>query len=187
MSPAKEFSPFRMVLTLMIICAASGALLATAQEFTKDRITAVRAANQAKAIRAVLPSTTVTMKEVKIDGIEVHKAYDIKGSLVGAAIPVSDDKAYDGLISFMVGLDAQGRLFAIQKLKLTETPGLGTKVVEKDFLGGILNKGEKDLKWTVKKDGGDVDAVAGATISSRATLRAVSSAFPIFEKIRQQD
>ena len=118
--------------------------------------------------------------------VEVYPARDAEGKLIGLAIPISDAKGYSGEIKMMIGLDSEGKVIRISLLEHKETPGLGDAIGKDKFLGPLLGQDAKSVVWKVKKDKGDIDAVTAATISSRAALRAISSAFPIFEKAKAQ-
>ncbi|MFP4379716.1 MAG: RnfABCDGE type electron transport complex subunit G [Candidatus Sumerlaeia bacterium] len=186
MPPAKEFSPLRMILTLIIICSASGVLLAAMQEMTKERIAAAKEAAKLEAVLKVLPKGVESTSTFILGDLETFAGFDASGKFMGVAIPGSDPKGYNGLVKLMIGMDAQGKLTGVQPLKVTETPGLGTKIIENDFLKQMIGKGPDDISWKVKKDGGSVDAVAGATISSRAAINAITSAFEQFSQVRDQ-
>ena len=79
----------------------------------------------------------------------------------------------------MVGFLPDGTIKNISVLDIKETPGLGTKMKEPKFLDQFVNKNPADFVLKVKKDGGDVDALTGATISSRAFSSAVQTAYDV--------
>ena len=86
----------------------------------------------------------------------------------------------------MVGFNSEGIINNTAVLEHKETPGLGTKMKEpkfKDQFMGI-DPGNFDLK--VKKDGGDVDAITAATISSRAYSEAVDMAYQTYLKVQEE-
>lgn len=118
-----------------------------------------------------------------VAAIEAYPARDKGGALLGWAIPTSNPQGYGGTLKFMVGLDAQGRIARIKALEIPETPGLGDAVAKPKFLEKMQGKGAEGTKWTVSKDGGDIDGITAATISSRAAIGAISSAFPIYEAL----
>ena len=89
----------------------------------------------------------------------------------------------------MVGLDAEGKVLGTAVLKHSETPGLGAKITDTEshfiqqFVG--MNPAANPLK--VKKDGGDVDAITAATISSRAFCDAVNRAVAAFNQVKEEN
>ena len=76
----------------------------------------------------------------------------------------------------MIGFDAKGVIQKINVLEHSETPGLGTKMEEPKFKDQFLGKSPETFRLRVKKDGGDVDGITAATISSRAFSDAVERA-----------
>lgn len=129
--------------------------------------------------------------------------------LVGVAIETMSNKGFGGDIKIMVGLKPDGTVIDYQVLSHKETPGLGTKMVDWfkphaaeggernaffDWLYGIksgggnsdgnsvIGKNPKTTNFTVSKDGGDIDAITAATISSRAFLDAVCIAYKTYTK-----
>jgi len=192
----KEFSSFSMVATLVVICLVAGAVMAAVQRLTAEPIEAAKRQEKLEAIRHVLqrrdtpdgpfrPLDYVNEPDqdaFEVNGATAYPARDSQGRLVGLAVIVSDPKGYGGPIRMMVGLDAEGRVMRIQKLEMSETPGLGDAVAGEKFLDPLLGQSARSIKWAVRKDGGDVDAVTAATISSRAAVRAISSAFDAWDK-----
>jgi electron transport complex protein RnfG len=81
----------------------------------------------------------------------------------------------------MVGILADGTLKNISVLQHAETPGLGSKMSEPAFKDQFNDKRADSFNFKVKKDGGDVDAITAATISSRAFCDAVNRALSTFE------
>ena len=74
----------------------------------------------------------------------------------------------------MVGIDKNNKITGIEVISQQETPGLGAKIKESSFLQQFIGKTLEELK--IKKDGGKIDAVTGATISSRAVTNGVRQA-----------
>ena len=91
----------------------------------------------------------------------------------------------------MVGFDAEGNISGYEILGSSETPGLGAKAdkwFQKEGKGNVIGKNPANDNLTVSKDGGDVDAITGSTITSRAFCRLVATAYDAFkqEKGEQQ-
>lgn len=179
-----------MFLSLTIICVAAGAILAGVNLYTTGPIAATKAAALEKAIKAVTPAfdnkpTEEAYMAATADGdsLRIYPAMK-EGKLVGAAVESNTKKGFSGEIRVIVGFDAEGKLLNYSVLQHAETPGLGAKMQEwfrqdrnrQSVLGRNLADGE--LK--VSKDGGDVDAITAATITSRAFLNAVNRAYSAF-------
>ena len=117
------------------------------------------------------------------DSLKIYPASK-GGEFVGAAVESNTKKGFSGEIKVIVGFDKEGKLLNYSVLQHAETPGLGAKMQEwfstdknkQSVLGRSLSAGP--LKVT--KDGGDVDAITAATITSRAFLDAVNRAYSAF-------
>ena len=98
--------------------------------------------------------------------------------LVGTAVGTYSNKGYDATqIQLMVGFLPDGSIRNISVIQQKETPGLGTKMKEPKFKDQFNKKNPAEFKLKVKKDGGQVDAITAATISSRAFCDAVDRAY----------
>ena len=88
-------------------------------------------------------------------------------------------------MKLMVGFTADGTIVNIEVLEQAETPGLGTNmtVIDNPLLLSFKGKQAAEMNMTVKKDGGDVDALTAATISSRAYADAVARAYAAFKSV----
>ena len=132
----------------------------------------------------------LVLPEGETDSLTVYPAKK-GGALVGFAIESYTQKGFSGLIRVMVGFDATGQLVDFSVLQHSESPGLGSRIPEwyheKSEGSGIrdlrgLNM-KKEAPLTVSKDGGKVDAITAATISSRAFLDAVNRAWRTFSSL----
>jgi electron transport complex protein RnfG len=174
-----------MTLSLTVICVAAGTTLSALNETTKADIEASRKAKLENAILKVVPafdnSPVNEAYTVESDGT-VFTVYPAKkgGQAVGAAIE-SASSGFSGEISVIVGIDSHNKLLNYSVIKHTETPGLGSKMEDwfrsdkpnRNILGKDLSKGA----LRVTKDGGGVDGITAATISSRAFLDAINKAY----------
>jgi electron transport complex protein RnfG len=115
------------------------------------------------------------------DSIEIYPAY-LKNQFVGAAVIGLTDKGFSGLVKIMIGFKPSGDIENVVVLEQKETPGLGTRMTEDKFLQQFKGVNMSTFKLKVKKDGGDVDALTGATISSRAFCDATQTAYDAFIK-----
>ncbi len=178
-----------MLLSLVAITFISGVSLAFMNELTKGPKAEARKQKKIKAIKSVLPEITNNPFEEKMTfGLEGTKdSLDFfigknGEEFAGVAVSTFSDKGYNGLIQLMVGFDKNGAIHNIVTLLQKETPGLGTNITSPSFLKQYLGKNPKEWKLKVKKDGGDTDAITGATITSRAFNDAVQRAYDNYVK-----
>jgi len=161
---------------------------------TKGPIEQGQREKKEKALQAVLPEYEGTVRDTVIidadnEEIPVHLAIGKNGELCGAGIETYTKKAFAGRFDLMVGFDADGAIVNTEVIKAGETPGLGDKI-NKDKEGNgwaqqFNHQNPAEFQLVVKKDGGDVDAITAATISSRAYCDAVQRAYDIFMKIKE--
>ena len=185
---AKKDTLLNMFVALFLICIVAGGVLGIVYNATKDPIAAAENAKRTAAIKNVLPEfktlkTVNVMSAVEGDNTEIpfHLAYDTDNNFIGAAVETFTNKGFSGNISLMVGILADGTIKNISVLQHAETPGLGSKMEEETFKGQFCDKNPASFNFSVKKDGGDVDAITAATISSRAFCDAVNRALSTFE------
>lgn len=183
MADKKISSSFsNMVIVLSIISLVSALALAFTYSVTKDAIAQVGIKRTMKALEQVLPSFNNNPDNEKytVEGDEFKEMllYPAKkdGKLVGTAIQTYSTKGFAGRVTLMVGFDDKNKIVGITVLKHNETPGLGTRMAEK-FKDQFAGKDPAVYKMKVKKDGGDVDAITAATISSRAFCDATEKAY----------
>lgn len=178
-----------MVLSLTIIALVAAAALGGMYLLTKEPIEKAKQEKQTAAINSVLPQIDgIRLAEPEVqEGYTIHRAY-VGDSLAGAAVETSSN-GFGGVIRLMVGFDTEGNIVDYEVLEHSETPGLGShmgvwfKPTEKNKnRQSIIGKNPAATQLIVSKDGGDVDAITAATISSRAFLSAVQSAYDAFMK-----
>ena len=183
---AKKDTLINMFVALFVICIVSGGVLGVVYNATKDPIAAAETAKKTEAIKNVLPEfnelkETMVMSALEDVEIPFYLAYDADNNFIGAAVETFTNKGFSGNISLMVGILADGTLKNISVLQHAETPGLGSKMTEPTFKDQFNGKKADSFNIKVKKDGGDVDAITAATISSRAFCDAVNRALSTFE------
>ena len=187
MAKKKESTLINMVIALLVITAVSGGVLGLVYGMTKDAIAEVDQKKNEAAIQAVLPlEGEITYKadtmQFKYEGVELtfpcNLAYDANGNFQGAAVKTSEG-GFGGKIDMMVGFLADGTIKGTSVLSHAETPGLGANMTGK-FKDQFVDKNPASYRLTVTKDGGDVDAITAATITSRAFSKAVDKAYNAF-------
>jgi len=186
MAGKKESSFFNMVSTLLLITAVAAFSLGTVFNLTKEPIALAKKAKQEAVIKAVLPLfDKLEVLQVKSawedDSLQFNLAYQ-NDQFVGAAINTFTNKGFGGNIKLMVGLLPDGSINNISVLEHKETPGLGDKMQKKKSPWSEQFNGQNltSFKLAVTKDGGDVDAITAATISSRAYTDAVKRAYETY-------
>jgi Na+-translocating ferredoxin:NAD+ oxidoreductase subunit G len=188
MSSKKESNFINMVLTLFLVAAIAAMALGAVYSVTKEPIAIAKQKKLEMAIKAVLP---------EFDSLTVLKVPDAEGSdsltfyftsknnePVGVAINSYTNKGFAGNIEVMVGFLPDGTINNTAVISQKETPGLGDKMDKKksNFSDQFNGKNPSDFILKVKKDGGDVDAITAATISSRAFCDAITRAYNTLEK-----
>ncbi len=177
----------KLIGSLTAICLISGALLAFVYGATAERIEAVAQMRIAAAAAQVLPPHDRIEDEIEIQHENsvflFRPAYRDDDSLVGYAIQFATREGYGGEIRMMLGLDTSGMTTGLAILPgHTETPGLGAKITEPAFLQSFRNKSLHATNWRVAKDGGEIDEITAATISSRAVANAVKQVSTVYKE-----
>ena len=180
-----ESSLKNMVLVLFTITLVSSAAVGGVYMITEEPIAQVKIAAVNDALKQVLPeyeATTSQTIEVNSLPIVAHTA-TVADKAVGYAVESISKNGFGGTVRLMVGFDNNGTILNINVLEQKETPGLGTKMADEGnaLLASFKDKSAADIKMTVKKDGGDIDALTAATISSRAYAEAVAVAYEAFK------
>ncbi len=178
-------------------------LLAITYLETKDSIAKSEQEEKLKLISQLLPrssfdndivSDKVTLPADALLGTRAPgKAYRARlaGQPVGVAMEVIAPDGYSGRIDLLVAVKADGSVAGVRVVSHKETPGLGDyiDIAKSDWIaifgGKRLNDG-KDDEWQVKKDGGQFDYMAGATISPRAVVKAVHKAMQYYQLHRDE-
>ena len=185
----KKDTFINMVISLFVITIISGFSLGYVNDLTAGPKAKAKLERKVNALKLVLPEfdnnpveDILLVKSDKVkDSVEVYPAY-LNSAFVGAAIIGSTDKGFSGLIKIMVGFKPNGDIQNIVVLEQKETPGLGTKMKDEKFLKQFRNVNPSKFNLKVKKDGGEVDALTGATITTRAFSEATQMAFDEFIK-----
>lgn len=186
-----------LVLSTGLISCVATALMAWVFVITEAPIAAAQQQKNTAALSQVLPAfdNQPLQEAITFNGVTFYTARK-DGQITGFAGETISTKGYAGEISILAGLKPDGTITTVLVTKQSETPGLGTvvaeRVREKTISGLIAGKKETGLPankildqfngmkavagqtpWAVKKDGGELDAITGATITSRAVGEAV--------------
>ena len=178
-----------MVLVLSGICLVCSALLGTVYAVTKAPIAASEVQKVNAAIAAVTPSfDNVPSEAVRdVEGGQIYTATN-GGEPVGYAIKVSVG-GFGGPLQLMVGFTPDGTVYNTSVISHSETPGLGAKIVDGSAAPREQVKGKNlaSSKISVRKDGGEIDAITASTITSRAFLKGVNAAYEVFKNNCMKD
>jgi electron transport complex protein RnfG len=199
-----------LVLSTGLISFVATALMAWVFVITEAPIAAAQQQKNTAALSQVLPAfdNQPLQEAVTLNGVTFYTARK-DGQIAGFAGETISTKGYAGEINVLAGLKPDGTITTVLVTKQSETPGLGTvvaeRVREKTISGVIAGKKETGLPpnrildqfngmkavagqtpWAVKKDGGELDAITGATITSRAVGGAVFAIAETFAQNKEQ-
>lgn len=183
---------------LGLFCLGFGLLLAVTDAITLDDIAARSMEDKQNSLSQVLPDAlhdnnpvTDTLAMTNAEGKEVTVFRARKGGQVTGVAYEIFGTGYAGEIRLMMGIAADGKLLGVRVLAHKETPGLGDKIEVKKgpwierFTG--LSLGNPPIeRWKVKKDGGDFDQFAGATITPRGVMAAIRGGLEFFAEHQSQ-
>nr|WP_313408529.1 electron transport complex subunit RsxG [Pseudomonas sp.] len=202
MLPEISRSMLKNALVLGLFAIGTVGSVALLQQGTATRIAAAEREAQVRALAEILPAGSydnhLLDNRIELNAPELghrspQSAYlALKGEQPSALIlPVTAPDGYSGAIHLLVGIFADGRLAGVRVLGHRETPGLGDKIelAKSDWIRSFEGKSLSDPNedgWAVKKDRGDFDQFAGATITPRAVVKAVHGALRYFDTHRAQ-
>lgn len=191
-----ESNLLNMILSLGGVTIVAAVLLAWVNGITEEPIKEAKIKTQTEAMNNVLPDhdndPLADKATVTLDNGTVAIIYPAKkdGKLAGAAVETQADGFADK-IAVIYGFEADGTVRNYSVLQHSETPGLGSKMESwfRDSSGkrNIIGHNPGKENMTVTKDGGSIDAITAATISSRAFLKTLNDAFAAYMKHNQQN
>jgi len=188
-----KFGASRHAVVLGLFCLGFGIVLALTNQVTADDITQRATEDRLNLLVQVLPDelydtspldNVLTVADAEGKEVKVYRALK-DGRMTGVAYEVRGS-GYAGEIRLMMGVDADGRILGVRVLAHKETPGLGDKIEVKKgdwilrFTGLSVNE-PPAAQWKVKKDGGQFDQFAGATITPRGVVAAVHRGLELFQ------
>jgi len=177
---------------LGVFCLGFGLLLAITDRLTVEDIAARALDDRQNSLAQVIPDSvhdnnpvtdTIQMTDGHGKEITVYRARKA-GKITGVAYEIHGN-GYAGEIKLMMGVDSEGKLLGVRPLAHKETPGLGDKIEVKKgdwilrFTGLSLGNPVPE-RWKVKKDGGEFDQFAGATITPRGVVGAIRGGLEFF-------
>ena len=175
----------KLGLVLLAITAATGLILGLAHEITLEPIRATQERQRQEAFRATLPGTQTFVPLQVPEGSAVREVQEgrVGGAVTGHVFTVAP-KGYAGPVVFVVGISRDGVIRGIRILNQSETPGLGANAGEPAFSGQFDGKRAEPLTVvkTPPANPQDIQAISGATITSRAIAGGVNDAVQTWEK-----
>lgn len=189
-------------LVLTVITVVAGAALGVVYEITKDPIAKAQEAALNASYQEVFTDAATfadvdgfdseeaskVVADAGIKGVTIDfakEAEDASGSALGYVIGVTSDGGYGGDISFTMGITTDGEMTDYATTSISETAGLGMHAADK-------GEGTFESQWqgkaagtdyAVTKDGGDIQAISGATITSRCMTKGINGGFAYFESL----
>ncbi|MDR1564812.1 MAG: RnfABCDGE type electron transport complex subunit G [Oscillospiraceae bacterium] len=165
-------------IALFLICFLVTALLGTVNLVTEPIIAETAAGIQDEACGRVLQGAA------GFESIDetAYKGVDTQGKTVGYVI-IASSTGYGGEIKLMVGINAEGVVQGVEILSMSETPGLGANAKKDKFISQYKGKDANKGELKVSKDGGEIDAITAATISSRAVTQGVNQALERYKEL----
>lgn len=167
-------------INLMIVSMIGGAILAATNFVTTPKIEEVEKEAKLKAMQTVLPAA-IEFKEFK-EKEGFFEGLDLDSNLVGYVISCLA-VGYGGGFWVMVGIDKEFKVIEISILTHKETPGLGDKIEKESFKGQFRNKGSENLEIVKMPTKDKIQAITGATLSSKAVTEAVRKGLEELEGI----
>jgi Na+-translocating ferredoxin:NAD+ oxidoreductase subunit G len=186
---AKTESTFKnMVLSLTLISLGASACLGFVYVMTREPIANSVLNKKLDAIRQVVPEFDNNPFEEMFrlpsdngDSLDIFPAKK-DGKIIGYAVNTYSKTGFSGNISLIAGFKPDGTIINISVLEQKETPGLGAKMTEPSFKDQFNDKNPSQFMVKVRKDGGQVNAITAATISSRAFCDAIQRAYNAIQK-----
>ncbi len=162
--------------TLFVICLVATFLLGMTNSVTAPIIEKLAVETEIKSRQTVF-ADAASFGEATIsqDGTSIVAALDEAGSIIGHVV-VNTAKGYGGDISVMTGVDINGKVTGVNILSHAETAGLGAKAAEQSFRDRFIGLVSGITVSKDKAGENSIDAITGATITSRAVVNAVNAA-----------
>lgn len=149
------------IMVLFIICFMAGLLVSFVYAVTHNRIEERKKQELNNALQQVF-SQTKRIEESQKEDFLYYQAFDEEDNLLGY-IFITEVEGYSSTIRAVVGAEPTGKIKEVRILEQNETPGIGSKITEEDFLNRFKGKTYLD----------QIDTITGATISSSSLIKAI--------------
>lgn len=166
---------------LSMICIIAGTSLSITNYYTTKKIVLQKIKSEEAGLKEVLPNA---FRFESMDSYS-QKGFDQGGNITGYVLKITAN-GYSGEIVALVGIDQNFKISGVKILTQNETPGLGAKITEKDFLSQFIGKPSEKIFLKMDNKDGEIDAITSATISSRAITNGIRRTIDEFkEKIER--
>lgn len=165
----------RLTLTLLLITAVVAGLLALVNALTEEKIQTLQEEKARSAMLQVLPANTYEEIPCQKEGITAAYRADDAGYVVRLEV-----NGFGGAIDMMVGVKTDGTVSGISIVSHAETASLGANCTREDWRSQFVGVG---APLAVDKDGGSIDSLTGATVTSRAVTEGVALALAFVEEV----
>lgn len=159
------------IIVITFICGLSGYLLAQVYKTTKPKIEEIKKIEEEKLNREIFPEGA-NFEEKEIKGIKYISVLNSSNEEIGKIFDVKT-LGYGGYIYLKVGLDMENKIKKVKIKEHSETPGLGSKITNDSFLNQFIGKTKEDIYLKKDKSDGKIDAITGATVSSKAIVEGI--------------
>lgn len=166
----KQESMASLVIVLFVICAITALLLGLVNDVTKDKIAAINEAKTIAAMNEVLAADSYVPVDYTGDDTQITKVN--KAGDIGYVVELSVSGS-QGMISMVVGVNNDSTVAGVAIVSMKETAGLGDKAADESYRAQYLGT---TGNAAVNKDGGEIAALTGATVTSRAVTDGVNAA-----------
>ena len=199
----------RPVVVLTVTTLVAGLALGGVYALTKDTIEEQKRIANARSYQAVLPEAVTFLPDEKVDAViaehagqvwgedmgrvyieEAMTGYGSDGEIAGHVVRVTTADGFDGDITLVVGIDAEKTVTSVSFTALNETPGMGMRAAEPEFIGQFAGKPVRRFvmyKQGASDNGPDgIDAISGASITSSAVVNAVNAGLDFFHTVIEE-
>ncbi|KAA0946715.1 MULTISPECIES: RnfABCDGE type electron transport complex subunit G [unclassified Pseudomonas] len=190
----------RGLLIVLLVAVTGAALTLAVQQLTSSRIASQQRELQSRVFLDALPISSYDNQPLEhplaVKPLVLNNSQLLNGYLAtlsgqpSAVLLRSQTTGYGGSIELLIVIASNGKLLGVKTLKQSETPSLGGHISEAgnpwlSAFQGLSRSNPQDSSWALKKDNGQLDQMAGATITSRAVINAVHDALRYFDEHRQ--
>lgn len=184
MKPLKS-SLFNMITAMLAVSICSATAIGYVYQLTEKPIAVSKKQKTLNAIKEMVgnfDNNPFEEKTLLSDGqTELYPARQ-NGIITAVAIKTHSKNGFGGKIELIVGISIDGTLNGYKIIEQNETPGLGSKITENKFKNQFYGLDAHNSNLGLSKDGGEIDAITGATISSRAVVEAVKKAMEAYNR-----
>lgn len=179
---------FNMIFILVTIACLSALLIGVTYRITEEPIRLAKDQKELEAIAEVAGEFNNNPFEEQMNVLDKNKnpitIYPARqdGTVTAIAVKSYSNKGFGGKIELIVGFAMDGSINGYKVIEQKETPGLGTKITDPKFKDQFIELNPRRSIIKVKQDGGEIDAVTAATISSRAVTDAIDRAYKAYNK-----